>query len=1082
MKKLFSLIFILFVFFSCVTLNTQKGSIDILPGSDYSLSGNSEIFIYDEQTGRIVPTTISTIFETFTGDYLPEDVVRRTEDDRIALDNDRNLLGIDTQGEEFNLIELNRWDEVDVATEHKHLNLNSSDRPTIQVGTETGQEAESIAFVSDIIPYDLPVATPSVLGGVKPDGSTITVTEDGIISSTGGGSGYTLPPATTDILGGIKVGAGLSVTGDGLLSSSGEGGVVKSVTNANGLSLDGTGNLSMSALTKTDVGLGNVDNTADSNKSVASFAVPRTLWGQSFDGTSNITGAISATRNITPETTDLYSLGTSALKYKDAAISTVNSTTINATDVIVSNSITTKDITSTGNVTAINLTTTGTITANDITTTGTITASSIVTEGTTDTKDMQPGESGTYDIGTPENSYKGIYVDTVHTVKVSTDSVVTKIIQTESIVTNSAEINNVTIHGGSITGTFTGNITGNVTGNADTATKLATARTLWGQNFDGSANISGAISNTGNIIPETTDIYGLGTSTLKYKDANISTVNASSVVTDNITVSNNITANNITVTGGSGIISGVKAFEDITVDNNAAGSSTYEMGNENDGGYIVGVNSGGEAGGISMNGLVPQLYHKNLSAEQPYRLLFEAHTDGLYISKELSGTNWVKIPENADLQNILSEAKSYTDAAMEASLVLVDDLPETGDAGVIYLVEDLVKPDVYDKWAWKDSAWFFLGTTAIDLSGYETLLADVADKATITDADKFYIRDAANGNSSKAVSFSSTKGTLKSYFDGIYTLSNLGGVPTTRTINGYDLSANRSLTATDVGLGNVDNTADANKDVNSAATLTTARSIALSGGATGTATDFNGSSNITIPVTALDATKLSGTASINTTGKATTSGTADKVANALTFTGGVTGTYDGSSAVSVAIPDIATTSVAGIVKPDNNTITITEDGTISRLGGSGITEGSELFNILLASTWTSRTTPTTGGWYSVCWSKEAGLFVAVSSATSNSVMTSPDGITWTSRTTPTTGNWRSVCWSKETRLFVAVSYASSSSVAVMTSPDGITWTSCTTPTTGYLQSVCWSEEARLFVAVSSVASSSVAVMTTLTYK
>ena len=42
-----------------------------------------------------------------------------------------------------------------------------------------------------------------------------------------------------------------------------------------------------------------------------------------------------------------------------------------------------------------------------------------------------------------------------------------------------------------------------------------------------------------------------------------------------------------------------------------------------------------------------------------------------------------------------------------------------------------------------------------------------------------------------------------------------------------------------------------------AAILNTARTIALSGGATGTATEFDGSANVTIPVTALDPTKLS---------------------------------------------------------------------------------------------------------------------------------------------------------------------------------------------------------------------------------
>ena len=64
--------------------------------------------------------------------------------------------------------------------------------------------------------------------------------------------------------------------------------------------------------------------------------------------------------------------------------------------------------------------------------------------------------------------------------------------------------------------------------------------------------------------------------------------------------------------------------------------------------------------------------------------------------------------------------------------------------------------------------------------------------------------------------------------------------------------------------------------------LQTARTIGLSGAATGTATSFNGSANITIPVTSLDASKLTGTASINTTGNASTSTTC--TGNAATAT------------------------------------------------------------------------------------------------------------------------------------------------------------------------------------------------------
>ena len=68
-----------------------------------------------------------------------------------------------------------------------------------------------------------------------------------------------------------------------------------------------------------------------------------------------------------------------------------------------------------------------------------------------------------------------------------------------------------------------------------------------------------------------------------------------------------------------------------------------------------------------------------------------------------------------------------------------------------------------------------------------------------------------------------------------------------------------AITKADVGLGSVDNTADSAKNVLNATVLKTARTIALSGGATGTATSFNGSANITIPVTAVDAAKLTGT-------------------------------------------------------------------------------------------------------------------------------------------------------------------------------------------------------------------------------
>jgi cytoskeletal protein CcmA (bactofilin family) len=116
--------------------------------------------------------------------------------------------------------------------------------------------------------------------------------------------------------------------------------------------------------------------------------------------------------------------------------------------------------------------------------------------------------------------------------------------------------------------------------------------------------------------------------------------------------------------------------------------------------------------------------------------------------------------------------------------------------------------------------------------------------------------------------------------------------------------------------------------------------------------------------------------------------------------------------------------------------------------------------------WTSRISAVDNQWRSVCWSAELGIFVAVaSSGTGNRVMTSPDGINWTSRISAANNNWQSVCWSAELGIFVAVSFSGTGD-RVMTSPDGITWTSRISAVDNDWVSVCWSAELGLFVAVS----------------
>jgi hypothetical protein len=76
-----------------------------------------------------------------------------------------------------------------------------------------------LAFITNqAASYTLPTASGSVLGGVRVDGTTITINGSGIISSA---SAYTLPTASGSTLGGVKVGTGLSILAGVLSVTSG---------------------------------------------------------------------------------------------------------------------------------------------------------------------------------------------------------------------------------------------------------------------------------------------------------------------------------------------------------------------------------------------------------------------------------------------------------------------------------------------------------------------------------------------------------------------------------------------------------------------------------------------------------------------------------------------------------------------------------------------------------------------------------------------------------------------------------------------------------------------------------------------
>jgi len=91
-------------------------------------------------------------------------------------------------------------------------------------------------------------------------------------------------------------------------------------------------------------------------------------------------------------------------------------------------------------------------------------------------------------------------------------------------------------------GPLTGNVTGNLTGNADTATKLATARTINGLSFDGTANID--IKTFGNVrVNNTANTIDTSTGNL-----NLDSTGGTVAINDNVTVSGTLDSSGKTQT------------------------------------------------------------------------------------------------------------------------------------------------------------------------------------------------------------------------------------------------------------------------------------------------------------------------------------------------------------------------------------------------------------------------------------------------------------------------------------------------------------------------------------------------------
>ena len=140
-------------------------------------------------------------------------------------------LVIDTGGEEAlsitlkNLIDSSGVGSVDIATTEKAGIVKVGDQLTVAEDGTLNANTDTLATKAELAGYlplaskavangvasldanakvpteQIPTATTSTIGGVKPDGTTITVTEDGVISAVGGsGSGDTIGLSIGDVV------------------------------------------------------------------------------------------------------------------------------------------------------------------------------------------------------------------------------------------------------------------------------------------------------------------------------------------------------------------------------------------------------------------------------------------------------------------------------------------------------------------------------------------------------------------------------------------------------------------------------------------------------------------------------------------------------------------------------------------------------------------------------------------------------------------------------------------------------------------------------------------------------------------
>ena len=169
--------------------------------------------------------------QNLRGDFMSLEGKRISELTEVSKVDTSSKLVIDTGGEEAlsitlkNLIDSSGVGSVDIATTEKAGIVKVGDQLTVAEDGTLNANTDTLATKAELAGYlplaskavangvasldenakvpteQIPTATTSTIGGVKPDGTTITVTEDGVISAVGGsGSGDTIGLSIGDVV------------------------------------------------------------------------------------------------------------------------------------------------------------------------------------------------------------------------------------------------------------------------------------------------------------------------------------------------------------------------------------------------------------------------------------------------------------------------------------------------------------------------------------------------------------------------------------------------------------------------------------------------------------------------------------------------------------------------------------------------------------------------------------------------------------------------------------------------------------------------------------------------------------------